>query len=208
MNVSASHVSDIDSQERRNAAEMQRKFPHRERIGSCIFSCAHVRKCFRSVLLIPPIGLTSAEKPRSKLGPKKTPILTRRTIVFSQVPTQAALASAHRNNETTTHIDPRRANERVQRAPFVYVRAPQHEQPASAPTNPRQELRKEVRNHHAQARLDILQRKVLRVASTVHAETRSLARHDLEERPERRHDIVHVQVRVVTEVPRQVDHPR
>jgi hypothetical protein len=34
--------------------------PHRERIGSWNFSCAHAMNRFRSALLIPPIGLTSA----------------------------------------------------------------------------------------------------------------------------------------------------
>ena len=92
----------------------------------------------------------------------------------------------------------RRASSRV---PFVYVRTPEYEKPTGTPTNPRQELRKEVRNHHSQARLDILQREVLRVASAVHTEARSHARHDLEERPERRHDAVYVHVRVVAELP-------
>jgi hypothetical protein len=81
--------------------------------------------------------------------------------------------------------------------PLVNVRASQNKQPASSSADPRQELCEEVRDHHPQACLYILQRKVLGIAATVYTEARSHARHDLEERPERSHDSVHVQISVV-----------
>jgi hypothetical protein len=46
--------------------------PHRERIGSWKFSCAHAMKRFRSALLIPPIGLTSAINVRSTPSKQRT----------------------------------------------------------------------------------------------------------------------------------------
>jgi hypothetical protein len=46
--------------------------PHRERIGSWNFSCAHAMKRFRSALLIPPIGLTSAINVRGTPSEQRT----------------------------------------------------------------------------------------------------------------------------------------
>jgi len=154
---------------------------------------------FRSVLLIPPIGLTSAASPRPRALGKdsvqnkrseeraKTDRKSSRTWSGTHASFAFRIGASEWNEEG--HRSPPRASTN---APFVYVRASQHEQPAGAPAHPREELREEVCDHHAQACLNVLQREVLCVAPAVRAESRPHARHDLEERPERRHDGVHV----------------
>ena len=163
---------------------------------------------FRSVLLIPPIGLTSAassssprhrarwlrHNPNTRNHEETKP--TGRAVVLCQVPTQAAPTIDASESKIGRSGCPKRPSARP---PFVYVRAPKHEQPACAPAHPRKELREEVRDDHAQACLNVLQREVLCVAPAVRAEARPHACHDLEERPERRHDSIHVQVGVVAE---------
>ena len=53
--------------------------------------------------------------------------------------------------------------------------AEDEEEPAPA-AHPRQQLREHVREQHAEPRLDVLQREVLRVGAAVRAEARRLAR--------------------------------
>ena len=123
-----------------------RQCPHRERTGSWKFSCAQPMNRFRSVLLIPPMGLTSAinvrgtpSEQRIKGNPETD--LKNNHIWSNNHASCAPIKRIKKGKQTTQRASAR--------APFVYVRAPQHEQPPSATANPRQELRKEVCYHHS-----------------------------------------------------------
>jgi hypothetical protein len=154
-------------------------------------------KRFRSALLIPPMGLTSAINVRgtpSEQRTKETPETDLKNNRIWSNNHASCVPFTHQKKGTTT----RRASTH---APFIHIRAPEHEQSPSATANPRQELRKEVCYYHSQTRLDILQCEVLCIAPAMYSEARSHACHDLKEGPKRRYDFVHVHICVVADVP-------
>mmetsp|Transcript_27668 Transcript_27668/g.81901 ORF Transcript_27668/g.81901 Transcript_27668/m.81901 type:complete len:286 (+) Transcript_27668:455-1312(+) len=65
---------------------------------------------------------------------------------------------------------------------LVNIGAAEHQQEARAAARPRRQLRQQERDDHADARLDVLQRQVLRGRAAINAEARRLAGNALEQR--------------------------
>lgn len=91
--------------------------------------------------------------------------------------------------------------------PLIHIRASEHEKPALPASHPWHQLREQVRDHHPQARLNVLQSEVLRPSPAVHAEARFYAGHIREEVADCSNERVHVQINVVAEFQfRSVNH--
>jgi hypothetical protein len=123
-----------------------------------------------------------------RLGNRSDGINVRaRTVVLGQVSSQSTSSISDVPN------DEARGCSRL-----IDVRTPQYQQSSIPPSDPRQQLSKQVRQQHPQPRLDVLQRQVLRIRAPVRSEFGLLGRDEEEESSNGEDDGVHVQIDVIS----------